>query len=413
MVLDPQNHELPEEEPPEQEPMRDVKQSKSRFMFRTTCALPQPDETTQSAGGLSLTDLADEHARLGRLGQEELQVCRHQEKPDSSPIIQQSKSVAFKEVDSFYGESSLSHSLESGSYPGWGLKIEFPGRLSDDLRRPDPGEDNEDTATRTETRTTSSPTNHSRAAWSALTGDGGTISTGGGYWIEGETRKVMFALSALLIFLIVCSLTLAGLCGAGLCQRRGSAVIEDPISFGDSGLLIASTQQLYAAVDLYLRDPEAVDPINTWDVSAVRDFTSVFDSSRNADASKFQVSDLAGWDTSRATNMDRMFRGAKAFDGDISTFQTSRVTSMESMFEDAHAFDGYLGTWDLSSVVNTKAMFLNAFSFRGSGLEFWDTRNVVDMSGMVRLAFAYSWPRLEISPFPITVPAHLFVQRGP
>lgn len=411
---------LPEEEPPSRERLRDVKKTNERFLFRTTCALPQPDDATLSAGGASALSndvllAAAEHTRLGRQlvvdeGGQPLSRPNHNNTtfltPNScttatttttSPITpQHSKAIGFKEADSFYGGSSWSHSLDSGSHSGWGLKIEFPGRLSggDDVARNVAArhnncdsidlstEDAEETITRaTDTRTTTSAAHHSRAAWSALTGDGGTVSTSS-FWIEGDARKVIILVSGLLIFLIVCSLVLAGLCGAGFCtQGRGAPTNNvDPSSVLP---LIVTTKDLYAAVDTFMSNPLAIAPINDWDVSNISDFSRVFDATRNQAAARFQT-DLTGWDTSLAVNMDRMFYGAEAFNGDISEFQTGQVTSMESMFSNAQSFNGYLGSWDVSKVVNANSMFLNAFSFQGEGLEFWNTILVEDMSHMVR-----------------------------
>ena len=72
-------------------------------------------------------------------------------------------------------------------------------------------------------------------------------------------------------------------------------------------------------------------PIAEWCVSSITDFSNVFSAARNPLAAGFNES-LAGWNTSRATSMFRMFEGTAAFNQDLSEWEVSRVRTMGRMF---------------------------------------------------------------------------------
>ena len=54
---------------------------------------------------------------------------------------------------------------------------------------------------------------------------------------------------------------------------------------------------------------------------------------------------------------------AEATYGHISSWDTSRVTDMSKLFLDAHTFNENLNNWDVSNVTNMHAMFDNAYAF--------------------------------------------------
>lgn len=91
--------------------------------------------------------------------------------------------------------------------------------------------------------------------------------------------------------------------------------------------------------------------------------------------------DISSWDTSRVTNMSKMFERAPAFNADISGWNTSRVTNMSSMFEQASAFNADISGWDTSRVTNMSKMFYVAAAF-DQALSGWNTALVTDMSSM-------------------------------
>ncbi len=120
------------------------------------------------------------------------------------------------------------------------------------------------------------------------------------------------------------------------------------------------------------------------DLLQVTDMDSMF-----AGATAFD-GDISGWNVSRVANMGSMFAGATAFDGDISGWNVSRVANMGSMFAGATAFDGDISGWNVSRAANMTDMF-RATAFDGN-ISGWNVSGVTDMGGMFRDATAFNQP---------------------
>jgi surface protein len=73
--------------------------------------------------------------------------------------------------------------------------------------------------------------------------------------------------------------------------------------------------------------------------------------------------DISGWDVSQVTNMDNMFRNAKAFDQDVSSWDVGQVLTMNNMFNGASAFNQDISAWNVSSLTNADGFLLDATSF--------------------------------------------------
>ncbi|KAG7340999.1 fibronectin domain containing protein [Nitzschia inconspicua] len=117
-------------------------------------------------------------------------------------------------------------------------------------------------------------------------------------------------------------------------------------------------------------------PIGTWDVSKVTDFSMAFYNSNFNEP-------INDWNTSNATTMVCMFRGAHVFNQNIGSWNVSNVTDMSEMFDGAKSFEGgNIGLWDVSNVSNMSKMFYSAWYFRGESIGAWDVSNVTDMSRM-------------------------------
>mgnify|MGYP006111305635 CR=1 FL=1 len=86
------------------------------------------------------------------------------------------------------------------------------------------------------------------------------------------------------------------------------------------------------------------DAIGDWDVSQVKDMSSVFMEQNffNADVSK--------WNTSGVIKMEYIFDGALMFNSDVSKWDMSSATDMSGMFQGASKFNGDVSKWDMSSV---------------------------------------------------------------
>ena len=98
--------------------------------------------------------------------------------------------------------------------------------------------------------------------------------------------------------------------------------------------------------------------------------------------------DLSGFDTSKVTDMNSMFRATAITILDLSSFDTSKVTDMITMFRDATITTLDLSSFDMSNVSSTNGMFrdstittgyaktqtdadiLNASTYKPAGLTF-------------------------------------------
>lgn len=91
---------------------------------------------------------------------------------------------------------------------------------------------------------------------------------------------------------------------------------------------------------------------------------------------------LGDIDTSAITNMYSLFANSERRDfSGIELWDTSNVVDMSRMFDDAKYFNHNINSWDTSSVINMSCMFQATESFN-QPLDKWDTSNVVDMSYM-------------------------------
>ena len=106
-------------------------------------------------------------------------------------------------------------------------------------------------------------------------------------------------------------------------------------------------------------------------------------------ASIFNDSAVTTWDTSKVTDMERLFDGASLFNQDISGWDVSSVTDMEEMFNEATSFDQDIGSWDVSSVTNMSRMFNEATSFN-QDISGWDVSSVTSASFMFNGAGSFN-----------------------
>lgn len=111
--------------------------------------------------------------------------------------------------------------------------------------------------------------------------------------------------------------------------------------------------------------------LNHIDVSAVTDFSGLFDDS------PFH-GDISQWNVSNATTMHSMFAGSP-FNGDISNWDVAGVNDMSHMFYDSK-FTGDLSRWDVGAVESMSGMFMRA-EFAGD-ISMWNTSRVQSMDHM-------------------------------
>ena len=55
--------------------------------------------------------------------------------------------------------------------------------------------------------------------------------------------------------------------------------------------------------------------------------------------------DITGWDTTRATTIQAMFRGADAFNQDIGSWNVAAATKCNTVFRSAFVFNQDLSNW--------------------------------------------------------------------
>jgi surface protein len=123
--------------------------------------------------------------------------------------------------------------------------------------------------------------------------------------------------------------------------------------------------------------------ISAWETSRVTNMEKLFngDTDFGGDANMQSFNDdISRWDTSNVTTMWRMFNNAHTFNGDLSRWDTSNVTTMFQMFYFAHAFNGDISTWDTSKVTCMEDMFNSCRQFN-CDISQWDTSNVTSLGG--------------------------------
>lgn len=103
---------------------------------------------------------------------------------------------------------------------------------------------------------------------------------------------------------------------------------------------------------------------------------------------------LGDIDTSNITDMSKLFMGwgstRKDFSG-IESWDTSNVVTMKYMFHSVKTFNCNINDWNVSKVVDMSFMFALADSFN-QPLNKWDTSSVVSMYGMFFRAKSFNQP---------------------
>ena len=94
--------------------------------------------------------------------------------------------------------------------------------------------------------------------------------------------------------------------------------------------------------------------------------------------------DLTGLDTSRYTNMSRMFYNYPSLTSlDLSSFNTSKVTDMSSMFIYCHSLTTLnVSNWNTTNVTRMPSIFAGCRSLTSLDVSNFDTSNVTNMNNM-------------------------------
>ena len=81
---------------------------------------------------------------------------------------------------------------------------------------------------------------------------------------------------------------------------------------------------------------------------------------------KLKYGHISFWDTSRITNMSKLFISIRYFNENINDWDVSNVTDMSSMFQFCYRFNQPLDKWDVSNVSNMFRMFKSCTNFKQS-----------------------------------------------
>ena len=128
---------------------------------------------------------------------------------------------------------------------------------------------------------------------------------------------------------------------------------------------------------------EELRELKDWDVSAVTDFSFMFEGVEKLSA------DLSGWNVGSGEWFVGTFRGCRYFNSDISGWNTSSAQSMKGMLMDCHEFNQDLGGWDVSAVWDFSQMFRGCYKFTAD-LSRWQTGRAEAMVEMFRDCFRFN-----------------------
>lgn len=155
--------------------------------------------------------------------------------------------------------------------------------------------------------------------------------------------------------------------------------------FNDSNVIGWDVSHVHNFANMFRDATSFNQPIGGWDMSGATETNGMF-----RDATSFNQP-IGDWDVSNVENMIDMFRGAIAFNKPIGDWDVSSVIKMSGLFEDAKAFNQPIGRWDVSNVEYMSSMFKGAISFN-QDISMWKTYAVVDMSKMFLGAVKFNKP---------------------
>ena len=144
-------------------------------------------------------------------------------------------------------------------------------------------------------------------------------------------------------------------------------------------------------VDKYFKDPTSADlekygHLCVWNTGSVTNMSDVFPQNlwNNGEW------DVRLWDTGCVASMSGAFMHNKAdsFSG-VEYWNTRNVRDMSNMFFEARSFNLNIGTWDTGKVEKMTNMFYRAVSFN-QDIGTWNTKNVTDMIGMFYHAVSFN-----------------------
>ena len=120
--------------------------------------------------------------------------------------------------------------------------------------------------------------------------------------------------------------------------------------------------------------------LSKWDTSKVTNMSEAF-----MNCTELISLDVSKWNTINVTDMSKMFsQNPNLPTVNLSNWNTSKVTNMSYMFNiDGEINNLNLTNWDVGSVKNMESMFTNCSKLNNIGdISNWDTKNLENINGM-------------------------------
>lgn len=223
---------------------------------------------------------------------------------------------------------------------------------------------------------------------------GGYQGNGNGNSSSSKFKKWMIAAIVGILILVAVVVVVAVLALGGDGDDGGGG---DDGTSREIKLAVPSTDELRRAVDAVLTGSGSPSVTATygdiadWDVSAIEDFSSLFDANARNEAAATAELDLSRWNTSSGTDFAFMFNGATGFNSDISGWDTSRATDFSYAFAGATSFNQDIGGWNMNRVTTIQNMFAGATSFNRD-ISPWQLGSLQSMSSAFEGASSFSQP---------------------
>lgn len=184
--------------------------------------------------------------------------------------------------------------------------------------------------------------------------------------------------------------------GSGLSELKQIGNSVAALDFSGSGAFTISTglpSRFTSLAGMFANSTAAsYSGLDTWDVSAVTDMSSVFEGAVNFNQN------LSAWNTSSVTTFEDAFNGCVKYNQPMGTWKTTNCRNMKNMFYGCSVFNQDLSPWDTIRVNDFSQMFMNATAFNGN-VSKWNTQSGNDFTSMFENATAFN---IDISKWVMT-----------
>ncbi len=138
---------------------------------------------------------------------------------------------------------------------------------------------------------------------------------------------------------------------------------------------ITNMEKLFSCCSLFNEN------ISQWNVSNVTDMNYMFYQTKNFNQP------IGNWDVSNVMYMYNLF-SCSNFNQNISSWNISNVIDISYAFQENNLFNQDIGKWDVSNVTNMNGLFFYAKSFN-QNISSWNLNNVTTMGNIFTAATAF------------------------